>query len=423
MRNLFAPPPNVLLIVVDDIGIGDFGFTGAKDIPTPNLDRLAKSGTVCTNGYVTPMCAPTRVALMTGRDPQRFGIEDNRPLDGMKNGLDPKIPLLPQRLREAGYTTHLVGKWHMGKGERFEFAPRNRGFDTFFGYFGAFGQYVTPTYSRNGQESVYDGYGTDILTGEACKLIEEKRTKPYFLHLAYTAAHLKQEAKPQDLAKFAKLDRKRQMAAAIISNLDSNIGKVLDALRDSGTENNTLLFFLSDNGAEPDILGTRNGPLRGQKFDVYEGGVRVPFAVRWPGKVRAGARFEKLVSGIDIQPTILAAAGIKAPEDQDGLNLLPTLTGKGSLPDRPLFWHTTDHRAWNKPGRSPNLSAVRQGDWKLVLKEEGGSTELYNLKRDIGEKQNLADREPKRVAELRGLFDRWNAQNKPQTFPPKQVKR
>lgn len=422
MRNLFATPPNVLVVLVDDIGIGDFGFTGAKDIPTPNIDRLAQSGAVCTNGYVTSMCAPTRVAMLTGRDPQRFGIEDNRPLDGMKNGLDPKVVLLPQRLRESGYTTHLVGKWHLGKGERFQYAPRNRGFDTFFGYFGAFGQYLNPTYSRDGKESIYDGYGTDILTREACKIVEEKHTKPYFMHLAYTAAHLKQEAKPEDLAKFSGLDPKRQMAAAIISNLDGNIGKLLDSLRNSGTENDTLLFFLSDNGAEPGVLGTQNGLLRGQKFDVYEGGVRVPFVVRWPGMVRAGTRFEKLVSGIDIQPTILAAAGIKAPDDQDGMNLLPAITGKGSLPDRALFWHTTDHRRWNGSGRSPNLSAVRKGDWKLVMKEEDSSTELYNLDRDIGEKQNLAAREPDQVAELRGLFNRWNSHNRPQTFPAKQVR-
>ncbi|WP_309720919.1 sulfatase-like hydrolase/transferase [Armatimonas sp.] len=410
--------PNILVILVDDIGMGDFGFTGAKDIPTPNIDRLAKSGAVCTSGYVTPMCAPTRAAFLTGRYPQRFGLEDNRPCDGMKNGLPREVTLLPQRLREAGYTTHLVGKWHLGKGDNSEFAPRNRGFDTFFGYFGAFGQYVNPTYSRDGKESVVTGYGTDLLTDEACKIIEARHDKPYFLHLAYTAAHLKQEAKPEDLAKFTHLEPKRQMAAAIIHNLDTNIGKLMTKL-----DPNTLVFFLSDNGGEPRVLGTLNGPLRGQKFDVYEGGVRVPFVVRWPGQIKPGTRLDTPVSAIDIQPTVLAAAGIPQPPDQDGLNLLPALTRKGKLPERPHFWHTTDHATWQQARRSPNLSAVRLGDWKLVIKEEGAVTELYNLKQDLSEKQDQAAKEPPRVAELRQLFDAWNAKNQPQTFPPKQVRK
>ncbi|MCX7006194.1 MAG: sulfatase-like hydrolase/transferase [Kiritimatiellaeota bacterium] len=410
--------PNILLVVLDDIGVGDLGFCGARDIPTPNIDRLAREGVTCTAGYVQPMCAPTRAMLLTGRYPQRLGYEDNRPFDAAHTGLERSIPTLPEKLREAGYATALVGKWHLGKGLKFEYAPRNRGFDEFFGYFGAFGSYVNPTYSRNGVAQVYPGYGTDLLTAEACARVRAWKDKPFFLHLAYTAAHLKQEAKPADLAKFAHLEPKRQMAAAIISNLDENIGRLRQALQDAGLTERTLTFFLSDNGAEPLVLGTRNGPYRGQ------GGVRVPFVVHWPGTLPAGRTYAAPVAAMDVMPTCLAAAGA-ATSETDGVNLLPFLVGtSNAVPHEALFWRTTDHAQWRRAreqGKAPShLSAVRQGDWKLVVLDEEGANrqKLFNLADDPSEARDLAAQEPERHQALRAALDTWRASLKPQIIPP-----
>ena len=417
-----ATQPNILVILVDDIGVADFGFSGGKDIPTPNIDRLAREGVICTSAYVQPMCAPTRAMLLTGRYPQRLGYEDNRPFDTAQLGLDKSVPTLPEKLRDAGYATALVGKWHLGKGEHFEFAPRNRGFDEFFGYFGAMGNYANLTYSRNGAEKMHEGYGTDILTNEAITRIAAWKDKPFFLHLAYTAAHLKQEAKAEDLAKFAHLDKKRQMAAAIISNLDANIGRLMQSLKDTGIAQNTLTFFLSDNGAEPAVLGTRNDPYRGQKFDLYEGGVRVPFVAHWPGVLPTGARYDKMVSAMDIMPTCLALAEAEAVTT-DGIDLLPVLSGKSSAtPHDTLFWRTTEHTKWRaaKGGPVPHLSAMREGDWKLiVLDEEGANThELYHLATDASEAHDLAAQEPVRLQAMRATLDEWRATLKPQVIAP-----
>ncbi len=291
----------------------------------------------------------------------------------------------------------------------FEYAPRNRGFDDFFGYFGAFGVYVNPTFSRNGVESVYQGYSTDILTTEACDYIEQQKAHPFFLHLAYTAAHLKQEAKPADLVRFAHLPPRRQMAAAIISNLDENMGRLLAALRQSGLDERTLLFFASDNGGEPLILGTLNGPFRGQKFDVYEGGIRVPFAVRWPGKIPAGRTFSNTVSLMDIFATSVKAAGAAPPPALDGVDLLPFLQGRlKGPPHEALFWRTTDHSKWRvlPPAKLPHFEAMRQGDWKLVLLPNS-PPQLFNLGEDPGEIRNVAAQHPDRLRELQKRLTEW----------------
>jgi arylsulfatase A-like enzyme len=410
--------PNVIVILVDDIGVGDFGFSGGKDFPTPNIDRLAREGVTFSNGYAMPSCSPTRAALLTGRYPQRFGIEDNRPLDGPNDGMDLSQVTLPMRLKTAGYATSLIGKWHLGRGRNFEFAPRNRGFDEFFGYFGAAGQYVDPVLSRNGVEKKYEGYNTDLLTDEACNYLRAHQETPFFLHLAYMAAHLPQVARPQDLARVPHLSGVRQRGAAIIVNLDDNIGRLLDTLKQTKMDERTLLFFLSDNGAEPALLGTTNGPHRGQKFDVLEGGIRVPFALRWPGVVPAGKTYAPMVHVFDIFSTTLSAAGVGIPDGIDGVDVLPYVLGKkAGVPHRQLCWLYNDHKEWRIPGRDTNLArplrALREENVKLLI-EGDNAPEFYDLDADPGEASNLAAQQAERLQRLRQDYERWKGQMKPQ---------
>lgn len=413
--------PNVIAILVDDIGVGDFGFSGGKDFPTPNIDAFAAGGCVFTNGYALPSCSPTRAAMLTGRYPSRFGIEDNRPLDGPRDGMDVSQITLPMILREAGYETVLIGKWHLGKGDRFQFAPRNRGFDGFFGYFGASGRYTDPILSRNGEEKPRSGYITDILTDEACGFLRKKRGKPFFMHLAHMAAHLPQEAKPADLARVSHLTGKRRTAAAIITNLDDNIGRLMGTLKDTGLDRETLVFFISDNGAEPPVLGTNNGPHRGMKFDVLEGGIRVPFAASWPGHIPKGEKFAPMVHVMDVFGTALAAAGIPVPGNADGVDLLPYVSGvKKGVPHRQLCWIYNNHKEWRIPGRDTNLAeplrALREGDWKLVM-EGNREPELYMIDNDPGEARNVATTHSDVVKRLTNDFNTWKAAMKPQIIP------
>lgn len=415
--------PNIIAILVDDIGVGDFGFSGGKDFPTPNIDALAKDSCVFTNGYVLPSCSPTRAALMTGRYPSRFGIEDNRPLDGPRDGMDTSQVTLPTKLREAGYHTALIGKWHLGKGERSQFAPRNRGFDEFFGYFGASGKYVDPVLLRNGKEEPRKGYLTDILTDEACAFLKRKQDdKPFFLHLAHMAAHLPQQAKPEDLARVSNLTGKRRTAAAIIRNLDDNIGRLMATLKETGLDEKTLVFFLSDNGGEPPVLATNNGPFRGMKFDVLEGGIRVPFLVRWPGHIAQGKTYEPMVHVMDVFSTSLAAAGAAIPKNVDGVNLLPYLGATGAKegpPHERLCWIYNDHKEWRIPGRDTNLArplrAIREGNWKLVI-EGNNPPELYAIDTDPGEARNVAAEHADIVTRLQREFQEWKAEMKPQVI-------
>ena len=442
-----TPRPNIIAILVDDIGVGDFSFSGGKDFPTPHIDALAKSGCTFTSGYVLPSCSPTRAALLTGRYPSRFGIEDNRPLDGPRDGMDTTQVTLPTLLRDAGYHTALIGKWHLGKGDRHEFAPRNRGFTDFFGYFGAAGKYIDPILSRNGKESLHPGYLTDILTDEACTFLKQRQhpkdttTKqpPFFLHLAHMAAHLPQAAKPEDLARIDKenptLTGKRRTCAAIIRNLDDNIGRLIATLKDTGLDQNTLIFFVSDNGGEPPVLGTTNGPYRGMKFDVTEGGIRVPFIATWPGLIPAGITYAPMVHVMDLFPTTLAAARAPIPANLDGVDLLPFLSNKPNtapsnnttssqtqppVPHAQLFWIYNDHKQWRIPGRDTNLArpllAIREGNWKLII-EGNDSPQLYDLHTDPGETRNLATQNPDLTTRLQQNLQTWKAAMKPQHIP------
>jgi len=416
-----APPsPNVVVILVDDLGVGDCGFSGGTDIPTPNLDRLAREGAVCTSGYVTPSCSPTRAAILTGRYPSRFGIEDNRPLDGPTAALDRGEVLLPQLLHDRGYATALVGKWHLGQGD---YGPLARGFAEFSGWIGASGKYIDPPlrHDRAPEPKAAAGWVDDILAERAATFIRGHAEKPFFLHIAFMAAHLKQEAYPDDLARFMHLDGKRRMAAAIVSRMDRAVGRVLDALHDAGLDERTLVFFLSDNGGEPPVLGTSNGPHHGQKFDVLEGGIRVPFVVRWPGVVPAGTRFAPMVHGMDVFATAAAVAGAVPPQPLDGVDLVPFLRGdRVGVPHERLFWVYNLHSDWRRTDQDTNLArrllAVREGDWKLVVAGDD-PPQLYDVAADPGETRDLAAAEPVRAATLRQAVTEWDAGMVRQVIP------
>ena len=399
--------PNVILIVADDLGYGDIGVHGCKDIPTPNIDALAAGGTRFSSGYVTcPVCSPTRAGLLTGRYQQRFGHEFNPgPRAAANFGLPLTESTLADALKAAGYPTALVGKWHLGG--RPDYLPTRRGFDEFYGFLAGAHPYV-PAVVPGARAPILRGtapvpdpeYLTDAFGDEAVAFVQKHKDEPYFLYLAFNAVHNPQQATQKYLDRFPNLAGGRKTYAAKLSAMDDAIGKVAAALRETGQEQRTLIFFLSDNGGPPANAST-NGPLSGQKGGVLEGGIRVPFIVKWPGKVPAGKVIDEPVTSLDIFPTALAAAGVAVPREKkpDGLDLLPLLTGDAPPPQfaRALFWRFGEQ--W----------AVREGDWKLAA-PRGGEPALYNLKEDVGERRDRAADEPGRVKALREAWEKWNAE-------------
>jgi len=406
--------PNILLIVGDDMGYADVGFHGCKDIPTPNLDALAAAGVRCTQGYVTgPYCSPTRAGLLTGRQQNRFGHEYN---PNGNNGLPLTETLLPQRLAAAGYATGMVGKWHLGA--KPEQTPPRRGFAEFFGFLGGAHSYFNTGGILRGAEPVKEmDYTTDAFGREASAFVRAHAEKPWFLYLAFNAVHTPMDATDARLAKFAAIpDKKRRTYAAMMSALDDNIGRVRQALKESGQEERTLIFFISDNGG-PTMNGTTtngssNAPLRGSKRTTLEGGIRVPFLVAWPGHVKP-AVYESPVVQLDLHATALAAAGISTgPEAKlEGVDLLPYFAGATkAAPHGALYW------------RFGAQMAIRQGDWKLVRYDGNADTntgkaqpvssvKLYDLAKDIHEDKDLAAEQPEKVKQLQALWDEWNRSN------------
>lgn len=414
--------PNLLLIVTDDQGYGDVGFQGCRDIPTPNLDRLAREGVHCTSGYVShPFCSPTRAALMTGRYQQRFGHENNpfyNP-DDHREGLPLTEKLLPEFLRAAGYVTGWIGKWHLGAAP--EFSPLKRGFTETFGFIGGGHQYQNwkpnPAVEyqvpilRNGEAVEVTNHLTIEFGREAVAFVRRHASEPWFLYLAFNAPHGPQQPTRERLAKFADIaDPKRRAYAAQVSLLDDAIGETLEAVRDSGQRERTLVFFFSDNGGP---IGTKgngsvNTPLRGGKGAVYEGGVRVPFVVSWPGRLRRGTQYAEPVSSLDVFATALAAAAVPMPTDRtyDSVNLLDFLDGKRTGgPHRQLFWRM-----------STGALGMRSAESKLVHLP-GQADELYDLATDLGESGDLAGRMPDRVKELRTSLAAWEKELVPPAFP------
>jgi arylsulfatase A-like enzyme len=416
--------PNLLLIVSDDQGYADTGFNGSKDIPTPNLDRLAKSGVRCTSGYVThAFCSPTRAALLTGRYQQRFGHEFNPvydPLDAQE-GLPLTERLLPEFLKDAGYVTGWIGKWHLGASPAH--TPRSRGFTETFGFIGGGHQYwnwrtnqhqYTLPLERNGLPVEVTNHLTTVFGEQAAAFVKRHAQAPWFLYLAFNAPHTPLQPTPERLARFAHLTpTNRAKYAAQVSLMDDAVGAVLEAVQQSGQTSRTLVFFFSDNGG-PDSNGSVNTPLRGFKGQLYEGGVRVPFVVNWPSRLPAGKDYTAPVSSLDVFATALAVAGVPKPTDRqyDGVNLVPFLAGETQgVPHDRLCWRMGGDQRW----------AIREGDWKLV-RSKGKPDELYHLATDLSEKQDLAETKPEVTSRLASALAAWNQELSTPAFLGSSVK-
>ncbi|MBL6766117.1 MAG: sulfatase [Verrucomicrobiae bacterium] len=447
------PLPNIVVLLADDLGYGELGCQGNPEIPTPHIDSLAADGVRFTQGYVTAaFCAASRAGLLTGRYQTRFGFEFN-PIGARNEEPDAGLPTsektLADLLVDSGYVTALVGKWHLGGTARYN--PIRRGFDEFFGFLHEGHYFVPPPYreattwlrrkvlpgggegrwtSADGRliysshmgntEPDYDAdnpiyragqpveereYLTDAFTREAVDFIDRNHDKPFYLHLAYNAVHSPMQGAARYMSKFSHIkDIQRRIFAAMLANLDDSVGTVLNQLRKHGIEENTLIFFLSDNGGPTRELTSSNLPLRDGKGSVYEGGLRVPFIARWKGRLPAGKTYDHPVSSLDIFGTATALAGARLDQHKtyDGVDLMPHLTGKKSgRPHEQLFW------------RIGKRAAVRIGDWKLLRNPSRGQGEqwqLYNLSKDLSESADLASSEPARVAEMRRAWETINSE-------------
>jgi arylsulfatase A-like enzyme len=398
-----AAKPNILFLFADDLGYGELGCYGFKEVPTPNIDTIAANGIRFTSGYVAaPLCSPSRAGLMTGRYQQRYGHENNNMT--AEQGLPRAETTLGQRMKALGYATGLIGKWHLGKEP--DLLPVKRGFDDYFGVFGNPGSYFTPKgfinsrVSLEPQQAPKDFYTTDAFAAFAAGWIAEHKDAPWFLYMPFNAVHSPHEASGKYLQRFQHIsDPRRRQFDGMLSALDDAVGVVLAKLRELKLEENTLIFFVSDNGAPGGRDG--NGVLRGGKHTCWEGGFRLPWMVQWKGRLPAGQVSDLPVSTLDVMPTCVNLAGgaVDPAWKLDGVNLLPYLTGENKgRPHQTLCW------------RIDGMWAIRHGDMKLVVGEPGHAPELFNLAADVGEKNDLAVSQPDKVKELKLIWDQWNAQ-------------
>ena len=404
--------PNVVLFVVDDMGYADCGLTGCKDIPTPNIDAIAKNGVRFTSGYTSGcVCSPTRAGLISGRYQQRFGFDANAEGKGEKDkaprALDIKQVTFPQRMKELGYATGMVGKWHLGAEDGY--LPNQRGFDMFYGIhpFGLAGKgpngETPPPVFRNDKAVETPANHMEAFCSESLAFIDGHQKDPFLLYMAFTAVHGPYVGpQPWLDQQDAAVPANRRKYAADMRQMDDIIGRVMARLRERSLEENTLVFFFSDNGGAGGAA--QNGPLRGTKWLLWEGGIRVPFVAQWKGRIPAGRTIDHPVIQVDVPATALAAAGaeIKPEWQLDGANLLPLLEGKtDAAPHDALCW------------RFGVQYAVRQGDWKLVKPHIDMAPRLHNLAQDLGEQNDLAAQNPEKVKQLQALWDAWNAKNEP----------
>jgi arylsulfatase A-like enzyme len=405
-----ADKPNVIVILADDLGYQDVGVNGCRDVPTPHIDSIAKSGVRCTDGHSNhSFCAPTRAAFLTGRYQHRFGFEYNSgPAASTPEnyGLPKTEQTLAERLKGMGYRTGMVGKWHLGIKDGLQ--PHQRGFDEHYGFLGGSRAYIPSPNAdqmiRNGQPVEEPEYTTDAFADEAVRFIKNQDQRPYFLYLAFNAIHGPMQALDRYKARFPNItDPTRKTCAGMLSALDDGVGKVLAAVREQKAESNTLIVFFADNGGPTGVNTSSNAPYRGVKGQVLEGGHRVAFLLQWKGTLPAGAVYDKPVAGFDVHATAIAAAGGKPLADRpmDGVDLVPYLTGTNTgVPHETLAWRQGGGDSW----------AFRKGDWKLLKMPGSELVELYNLKDDVGESKNLADKELDRAKAMQAAYNEWSSQ-------------
>lgn len=410
-------PPNIVLILSDDAGYADFGFQGSKTFQTPNLDKLAANGVKFTQAYVTAaVCGPSRAGLLTGTYQQKFGFEENNVKGYMSAssrylGDDMGLPLdqvtMADRLKALGYKTGVFGKWHMGHADRYH--PFKRGFDEFVGFRSGARSYFpygddnpNDDWAKSleygfGKYEEKEGYMTDILVDETVAFVERNREQPFFAYLSFNAVHTPMQALEEDLQQFSSLTGKRKTVAAMALAMDRAVGRLLNKLYELGIADNTLIVFTNDNGGPSDTNGSVNDPLSGTKANHLEGGIRVPFLMSWPGKIKPNTNFHHPISTLDLLPTFLNAAGGEASKvvGLDGVDLMPFLNEeKNEAPHDVLYW------------KKENRAAIRQGDWKLIRFPDRPA-ELFNLNDDISEVNDLAASQPDRVRAMYKKLFEW----------------
>lgn len=409
--------PNIVFFFTDDAGYADFGFHGSDIMKTPNLDKLASESVMCTNAYVTdPTCGPSRAGLLTGMYQHKFGYEENNvpgfmsevsAVDHDDMGLPLEEKTMANYLKEIGYTTAVFGKWHLGGADRFH--PTKRGFDYFYGFRGGARDYFAyddpPKSPENRMERGFeeyrehDGYLTDVLAQNAANFIEKNKDRPFFTYISFNGVHTPMQATQEDLNQFPDLEGNRKIVAAMTLAVDRACGIVLDKLKELGLEENTIVVFTNDNGGPSDRNGSSNEPLSGVKAGHLEGGIRVPFLMKWPAKLKANSSFDYPVSTMDLLPTFYSAGGgrIDTSMHLDGVDIMPHLSGDNKArPHQILFW--------KKDGRA----AMRDGDWKLIRFPDRPA-ELFNILDDPSELNDLASDQPERVRRMFKQIFEWES--------------
>jgi arylsulfatase A-like enzyme len=401
--------PNIIYITADDMGYADLSCYGNTMFKTPQLDAMAMQGMVFRNAYVAaPVCTPSRTALMTGRYPARVEVGLREPIDWTGDdsliGLNRSIPNLAMQLNKAGYSTHLVGKWHLG----FSSAsfPLNNGFDSFYGLLGGANDYISHT-TPSGQLDFYDGfsvckdqgYMTDLLAKRAIDIIKAKHEKPFFLSLQFTAPHWPWQAPGDSVYPKGnnawKQGGSKEVFKRMVQSMDSAIGEVLAAVKKSGLEKNTIIIFTSDNGGE---RYSDMGPYKNRKMSLWEGGIKIPAIVYWPGGATTTRHIDQPIINMDWSATFYAIAGIKPDPESDGISLLPLLKGNNKMIDRVFVWRITQRA---------NQKAVRKGNWKYLIAESGEY--IFNLGTDPYESNNLIHTETEKLKEMKAILAQWEA--------------